>query len=538
MKIGQILGLISLVMAVLVICASGSGYYGVRNLSNMLDYISGPAWNAADGAMEGTIGIQGQMIATLHIAKDDDPTGHFQELFTESRETADEALSRMKASGLITQAEISELDQKLNAYYQAQEQLLEERSKQTFDTYDSVAEELLDFIEGLEEAADGKVENEASNIATIQNTAYTLITIVLVLNLIVAIGAWLFSNRNIVAPVVKMSENARRISQGDLTQRVDYVTNNEIGVLARALNDVSANLRETFADIGKSSQTLNNSSQELSAVANQVSANISDLSNRANVAAASANQMSANAIDATHNAEQSSSNINTIAAGAEEMTATIGEIAQNAEKARGVTHRAVESVKSASSRVDVLSNAAAEISKVTEVIVEIAEQTKLLALNATIEAARAGEAGKGFAVVASEVKDLAQQTNEATEEIRSKIEAMQTSTSSTVTEMSQINKVIADVSDLVSNIATAVEQQSATTQDIAQNVSQAASGIQEVTRRISQVSDASQSISADVATFDQSTSEVENATRLVQEKSTGLLQISNTLHNMVEKFKL
>lgn len=538
MKVGRTLGLGFLMMAFLVVFASLSGFYGVGRLSDMLDYISGPAWDAADGAMEGTIGIQGQMLAVDRMARDEDPNGHFQELFAESRETADEALGRLKGSGLFSNAEIADLDRHLNAYYSAQENLLAKRTKQAFAQYDEASEELLGFIEEMEENADGKVEGEASNISTIQSTSYTLISIVLVLSLVVAAGAWLFSNRNIILPVVQMSENARRISQGDLTQRIDYISHNEIGVLARALNEVSANLRETFADIGTNSERLNQSSQELSEVATQVSANISDLSKRAQIASTKGSQMSAQAIEATRNAEQSATNISTIATGAEEMTATIGEIAQNAEKARHVTSQAVGSVKTASDRVDVLSNAAAEISKVTEVIVEIAEQTKLLALNATIEAARAGEAGKGFAVVASEVKDLAQQTNEATEEIRSKIDAMQTSTSSTVKEMGQINKVIGDVSDLVGSIATAVEQQASTTQDIAQNVTQAATGIQDVSSGISQVSEASQSISIEISGIDQSTSDVEQATHLVQGKSGDLLQISNTLRQMVEKFKL
>lgn len=155
------------------------------------------------------------------------------------------------------------------------------------------------------------------------------------------------------------------------------------------------------------------------------------------------------------------------------MTTTINEIAQNTEKANTITGEAVSEAKGASDNVDELGSAAQEISKVTETVTEISEQTNLLALNATIEAARAGDAGKGFAVVANEIKELARQTAEATQDIKRRIEGIQDSTSGTVTKIQQISKVINDVNDIVSTIASSVEEQSVTTKEIATNVAQA-----------------------------------------------------------------
>ena len=131
-------------------------------------------------------------------------------------------------------------------------------------------------------------------------------------------------------------------------------------------------------------------------------------------------------------------------------------------------------VDKAFEKIDILGKASEEITSVIDTIVEIAEQTKLLALNATIEAARAGESGKGFAVVAGEVKDLAAQTNEATLNIKHKIEAMSSSTQSTIIEIKKINDVTHNMTNIVETIAAAVQEQSVSSNTIADNVSGAA----------------------------------------------------------------
>ena len=180
---------------------------------------------------------------------------------------------------------------------------------------------------------------------------------------------------------------------------------------------------------------------------------------------------------ATTTASESAGQVGMIIGAAKKMSATITNIAISAEKARGVAGAAVANVNAASNRVDELGAAALEINKVTDVIVEIAEQTKLLALNATIEAARAGEAGKGFAVVANEVKELALQTNNAIAEICNKVEAMQLSTDNTIAEIGAISQTIKAVNEIVVSIAGAVDEQSIPTKDVVRQLNQWVDGI-------------------------------------------------------------
>jgi methyl-accepting chemotaxis protein len=188
--------------------------------------------------------------------------------------------------------------------------------------------------------------------------------------------------------------------------------------------------------------------------------------------------------------------------------------------------------------VDELGSAANEIGKVVETITEISEQVNLLALNATIEAARAGEAGRGFAVVANEIKDLAKQTAEATLEIKGKIGAIQGSTAETVTEIDQISKIINDVNEIVTIIATAVEEQSVTTKEIAGNVAQASQGIQEVNENVAQSSSVSAEIASDISGVNQSAGEISSSSAQVNLSAEELNRMGVKLNEMVGKFKV
>ncbi len=273
---------------------------------------------------------------------------------------------------------------------------------------------------------------------------------------------------------------------------------------------MAQSLRNMFRDIAENAKVLNVSSNEMTSMSSQMSAQSQDLNERFSAIAAAAEEMSAN--------------MGTVSSSTEEMSVSIGDVSQNTELAREAAAGAVRNVEDATHQVTTLQVAAAEINKVIEVIVEIAEQTKLLALNATIEAARAGEAGKGFAVVASEVKDLAQQTNDATNEIRSRIEAMQTSTTSTVSEIGNISDVIRNMNDIVNSIASAVDEQATTTQDIAQNISQAAM--------------VSQQIAVDISAASRASAEVESVAETVNMKSKDLAVLGDGLGTMVGRFKI
>jgi methyl-accepting chemotaxis protein len=225
-----------------------------------------------------------------------------------------------------------------------------------------------------------------------------------------------------------------------------------------------------------SADALAGASHRLTAVSEVMAANAEETAAQANVASTAA--------------EQVSRNITTVAAGTEQMGASIKEIAKSASEAARVATAAVKVAERTNATVARLGESSAEIGNVVKVITSIAQQTNLLALNATIEAARAGEAGKGFAVVANEVKELAKQTARATEDISRKIEAIQTDTRGAVEAIARIGAIINQINDIQNSIASAVEQQTATTGEIGRNIAEAARGSGEIALNITGVAQA------------------------------------------------
>ena len=247
---------------------------------------------------------------------------------------------------------------------------------------------------------------------------------------------------------------------------------------ARAQKDLAEKLRSAFKTVAEKAQILASASEELTAVSQQMGNSATETSTQAGVVSAAS--------------EQVSRNVASVATSAEEMNASIREIARNAADAAKIATSAVKAAKETNETVRKLGESSTEIGKVIKVITSIAQQTNLLALNATIEAARAGEAGKGFAVVANEVKELAKQTAAATEEIGRKIEAIQGDTGAAVKAIAEIGAIITQINDIQNTTASAVEEQTATTNEIARNAAEAASGGNEITRNITSVSQAAQ----------------------------------------------
>lgn len=215
-----------------------------------------------------------------------------------------------------------------------------------------------------------------------------------------------------------------------------------------------------------------------------------ELQSSAQTMSATAEQTNSQAASVASAAEHASTNVQTVAAAAEQLSGSIHEISRQVAQSTEISMAAVEEVTATNEKVQGLAEAASKIGEVVALITDIADQTNLLALNATIEAARAGDAGKGFAVVASEVKNLANQTAKATEEIGAQISGIQEATDGAVSAIGNIGKTITQVSEIASAIAAAVEEQGAATSEIARNVEQASAGTQEVSSNISGVTEA------------------------------------------------
>jgi methyl-accepting chemotaxis protein len=302
--------------------------------------------------------------------------------------------------------------------------------------------------------------------------------------LAIPIGIYLsfFFVRAVTQPMKQTVDVLENIASGDLTRELPLASKDELGRMAKALNQAVQSMRTSVSVIGQNAHRLVSSSEELSKVSQQLSANAQETSAQSSVVSAASEQVSAN--------------VQMVATAVQEMSANIKEIAQRADEAARVARDAVKLAETTTHTITELGQSSGEIGHVIEVIQNIAGQTNLLALNATIEAARAGEAGKGFAVVANEVKELSKQTAQATEEIRQRIEAIQTGTKAAVDAIRQISEVIVKISDIQNTIASAVEEQTATTREISRNITEAAGGSSEITKNVTNVAKAAQDTAA------------------------------------------
>ncbi len=365
--------------------------------------------------------------------------------------------------------------------------------------------------------------------------------IIQIVGLIIAILFTSFALRTTVTIIRRLSvvsEVSERLEKGDFSVQVNAIDNNELGEILRKFNKMVQQFSEMIHSIKERTGALNRASVELTSLSGNLLGNAQMLHEKAGSVAAASEELSVNMSSVSAAVKQTSGNINVISTSTTELNSTVTEIAQNTENARVVTRNAVTRVSQASEKVGQLDASADEIGHVIETIEEIAEQTKLLALNATIEAARAGEAGKGFAVVANEVKELASQTNNATEDIRQKIEAMQISAKQTIEEINNITRVIENVDEIVNTIASAVEEQSITTREIADNVNQTTRATEDMATNVSQAAEVSAMIAQEVASVNEASEQLNQASLSLDQSAKSLQEIGNEIAQMMDQFKI
>ena len=448
----------------------------------------------------------------------------YLEPYTAAQSSVDDHLAAVRdltSDNPVQQERLADLEPLIAAKFEEMQQTIDVRSDEGFeaareivlsDAGKAVMDEiraLLGEIRADEEALlDERAAEADATAATTQLvvTAGTVVAVAVVLVLATVL------TRSITRPVNALTERLREIADGDgdLTQRVDDSRSDEVGALATVFNRFVDNVATLVRQIGQSATSSSAAAHELSVITTEMTRQSADAAQQAGTAAAAA--------------EQVSSNVQTVAAGSEQMGASIQEIARSASEASSAGRTAVTSTAAANDTITRLGESSTAVGEVVALINSIAEQTNLLALNATIEAARAGEAGKGFAVVAGEVKELAQGTARATDEITSRITQIQSDVETAVSAISTTTEVIGQVNDHQQSIAGAVEEQSATTTAMSSNVADAAIGATTIADNVRAIADNAQST---VDSIEQVRTSAEELTRT-----------SEHLNGLVARFKV
>jgi methyl-accepting chemotaxis protein len=363
--------------------------------------------------------------------------------------------------------------------------------------------------------------------------------------------------RSVTRPVLEVRNLTRAMADGDLRQRIPLYQKDEVGQLSEATNTLADAFSRIVTEIRNVSEGMAGSADQLSGVSNQLVSQSEHASMKAASVASASEQLTTNISTMASAAEEMSTSVASISSASEEMSINVGTISSAAEQTAtnvsvvstavtqisgsfadvlkdvhegsSVAGEATRMADSASETIQLLNRSGVEISKVTETIKMIALQTNLLALNATIEATSAGEAGRGFAVVAHEIKELANQSAKAAEDIARRIEGVQDDTRKAVQVIQNVSQIIKDINASAGRISTSVEKQTRAAAMISQNVSEANKGVGDIARSIAEVAKAAGDMSRNVAEAARGATEV---SRNVAEAAKATGGISTDIHGV------
>jgi methyl-accepting chemotaxis protein len=378
--------------------------------------------------------------------------------------------------------------------------------------------------------------NKTQLFQNLRKNVLTITITVLAAIILSSIALIIFIEKIITRPINRTKNVFKEMELGHLGTRLEMKQNDEIGEMATSFNVFGAKLQVIIKNIIVTSETLSSSSNDLFKLSAGMSSAALEVTRSSDNVFKAAEKVDANMSMVAAATQETSTNVLIVADATEQMTKTINEIALTTDHARQITDDAVEQTARVVERVTDFKLSAQEITNITDTISEISEQTNLLALNATIEAARAGEAGKGFAVVAAEIKELARKTSDETKAIKLKIETIQEKTTSAVNEIGQISAVIKTVNELVTGIATGIEEQTVTTREISGNMGYISSGIQEVSENVNRSAHATGEISKDISILNQKNTEISDSSASVNAKAEELSKLAKQVEALASHF--
>jgi methyl-accepting chemotaxis protein len=390
----------------------------------------------------------------------------------------------------------------------------------------------------VDSALDRRMSRQKSNVDSSLVSTRTCTLIGLAVAVVLGLALSLFVAGRISRPVLELEASAHILAQGDLTGISAAKGNDEIGRLAGSMAEMATRWTEIVQELRGGVLALGQVSGEMGDVSVSLSEGARLARERSGTVSGVAQGLGRTMGDAQAAMVSTSRDVGSVAAAAEQMSAAIAEVSRHAGEARRVAGEANAQGIQASERIDALGRSVKEIGQVSQLIQAVSTQTRLLALNATIEAARAGEAGRGFAVVAGEVKNLASQTQEATEQIVSRIRQIEGTVADAVSDVSSVVKVVGTMREAIDSIASSMEQQSISTREIASRAAEVSAQVRGVESSIRQGEEISQTIASQMTDVDRLAAGLTDSGSQLSVGSSRLREVLATLESGLGNFRI